>query len=195
MAHHFPNHAPGNLNPQAPLVRLILSGGADEDPNSYGPFRARSRSGARHSEHHGLMTRTTVKAEIFLLTVVALGHLLTAAPQAAVKRLDGSTISPGEIDGTVLRLMRAAEVTGVGISILNHGKVAYQKAYGFRDAEKKLPLTADSVMDGASFTKVAFSYLVMKLVEERTLDLDNEGKATRLVIHTGGRSIPVSRLH
>jgi len=118
------------------------------------------------------MTRTVVKAEIFLLTVVALGHLLTAAPQATVKRLDGSTISPGEIDGTVLRLMRAAEVTGVGISILNHGRVAYQKAYGFRDTEKKLPLTTDSVMAGASFTKVAFAYLVMKLVEERALDID-----------------------
>ncbi len=68
--------------------------------------------------------------------------------------------------------MHAAEVTGAGISIFNHGRVAYQKAYGFRDIEKKLPLTADSVMAGASFTKVAFAYLVMQLVEERTLDLD-----------------------
>jgi CubicO group peptidase (beta-lactamase class C family) len=117
--------------------------------------------------------KTILNAGIrLLLTVATLGGLLAAAPQAAVRRLDGSTISPEEIDRTVSRLMRAAEVTGVGISILSHGRVAYQKAYGFRDTEKRLPLTVDSVMDAASFTKVAFAYLVMKLVDERTLDLD-----------------------
>jgi hypothetical protein len=122
-----------------------------EDPNSNGRFRGlRLRAGAQHSGDHGLMTRTIAKAEILLLTIVALGGLLAAAPQATVRRLDGSTISAAEIDATVSRLMRAAEVTGVGISILNHGKVVYQKAYGFRDTEKQLPLTADSVMAGAS---------------------------------------------
>lgn len=109
---------------------------------------------------------------IHCLTVMALGGLLAAAPRAAVKRLDGSTISPEEIDRTVLRLMRASEVTGVGVTILNNATVAYSKAYGLRDVEKKLPLTADSVMAGASFTKVAFSYLVMQLVGDGTLDLD-----------------------
>jgi CubicO group peptidase (beta-lactamase class C family) len=57
--------------------------------------------------------------------------------------------------------MRAAEVTGVGIAILNHGKVAYLKAYGFRDKEHSLPLTADSVMTAASFTKAAFAYMAI----------------------------------
>jgi CubicO group peptidase (beta-lactamase class C family) len=97
---------------------------------------------------------------------MALSVPLVAAPQpaASVNRLDGSTLTAAEIDRTVSRLMRAANVTGVGLSIFNHGSVAYQKAYGFRDVEKNLPLTADSVMAGASFTKVAFAYLVMKLV-------------------------------
>jgi len=113
-----------------------------------------------------------VRPGIHCLTVMALGGLLAAAPRAAVKRLDGSTISPEEIDRTVLRLMRASEVTGVGVTILNNGRVAYSKAYGLRDVEKKLPLTEDSVMAGASFTKVAFSYLVMQLVGDGTLDLD-----------------------
>lgn len=113
-----------------------------------------------------------MKTGIQCLTIMALGGLLAAAPQAEVKRLDGSTISPEEIDRTVLRLMRAAEVTGVGVTIFNNGKVAYSKAYGLRDVENKLPLTEDSVMAGASFTKVAFSYLAMQLVEDGTLDLD-----------------------
>jgi CubicO group peptidase (beta-lactamase class C family) len=68
--------------------------------------------------------------------------------------------------------MRAAEVTGVGIAILNRGTIVYRKTWGFRDLEKKLPLTENSVLSGASFTKVAFSYLVMQLVDEGRIELD-----------------------
>jgi len=112
-----------------------------------------------------------------IVTILAMVGLPVAARQAAVERLDGSAISPEEIDGTVLRLMRAAEVTGAGISIFNRGKVAYSRAYGFRDTQKKLPLTVDSVMAGASFTKVAFAYLVMQLVEGGSLELDKPVQA------------------
>ncbi|MCU1260205.1 MAG: beta-lactamase, partial [Bryobacterales bacterium] len=98
--------------------------------------------------------------------------LLHAAPESFVKRLDGSTIPSLEIDGTVSRLMSAAEVTGVGIAIFNGGKLAYLKSFGFRDREKSLPLTRDSVMAGASFSKVAFAYLVMQLVDDGSLELD-----------------------
>lgn len=106
------------------------------------------------------------------LTAITLSGLLAAAPKTAVKRLTGGTISPSEIDETVWRLMRATEVTGVGVTIFNNGRVAYSKAYGLRDVEKQLPLTEDSVMAGASLSKVAFTYLVMQLVADRSLDLD-----------------------
>ena len=98
--------------------------------------------------------------------------LPAAAQQRAITRLDGSKITPAEIDATVKRLMQAAEVTGVGVAILNDGRVVYRRAYGFRDAQQKLPLTEDSVMSAASFSKVAFAYLVMQLEQEGRLDLD-----------------------
>ena len=109
------------------------------------------------------------------LVGIALAVLLTlssAVGQQSITRLDGSTITAAEIDWTMTRLMKAAEVTGVGIAILNHGKVAYLKAYGFRDKEKNLPLTVDSVMSAASISKVAFGYLAMELVDDGVLDLD-----------------------
>jgi hypothetical protein len=102
--------------------------------------------------------------------------------EPTVKRLDGSTIAPAEIDATVTRLMRAAEVTGVSIAILNDGKIAYLKSYGVADKEKSLPLTEDSVMTAASFTKVAFAYLVMQLVDEKILDLDQKPIIDILVV-------------
>lgn len=66
------------------------------------------------------MTRMKVLSVITLFTSASLG--LWAAGPEAVRRLDGSTVRPGEIDSTVTRLMRNAEVPGVGIAILNHGR-------------------------------------------------------------------------
>jgi CubicO group peptidase (beta-lactamase class C family) len=89
-----------------------------------------------------------------------------------VTRLDGSSISPRQIDATVNQLMRTARVTGVGIAVLNGARVVYLKAYGLRDTEHHLLLTPDSVMTAASLTKSAFATMVMQLVEERVVDLD-----------------------
>jgi CubicO group peptidase (beta-lactamase class C family) len=91
---------------------------------------------------------------------------------STVKQLDGSAITADEIDATVLRLMHAAKVTGAGIAILNDGKIAYSKTYGLRDKESALPLTLDSIMSGASLTKVTFTYAIMQLVEAGALTLD-----------------------
>src|SRR5579872_2743652 len=110
-------------------------------------------------------------AEIMMLTLW-LATFSSVAQQHPIKRLDGSTIEPVEVDATITRLMRAAEVTGVAVTIFNNGDVAYQKAYGLRDKENNLPLTPDSVMTAASFSKVAFGYLVLQLVDEKILDLD-----------------------
>jgi CubicO group peptidase (beta-lactamase class C family) len=94
------------------------------------------------------------------------------ANAAGVKRLDGSSIPVQEIDSTMEHLLEAGKVTGAGLAIFNDRKVVYLRAYGYRDKEKALPLTPDSVMTAASFTKVAFAYMVMQLVQEKILDLD-----------------------
>lgn len=106
---------------------------------------------------------------VVLLVCVALS---TSAAERRIKRLDGSTVTPAEVDSTVARLMNAARVTGVGIAILNNRKVAYLKTYGERDTDKNLPLTPHSVMKAASYSKSAFAYMVMQLAEDRALNLD-----------------------
>jgi CubicO group peptidase (beta-lactamase class C family) len=114
----------------------------------------------------------TLTSKTLLLMTLVLGGLPAPAQEAPIRRLDGSSISPAEIDRTVSRLMVAADVPGVGISLINGGKVVYLRAYGLRDVQEKLPLTADSVLAAASFTKVVFAYLAMQLFESGRLDLD-----------------------
>ena len=95
-----------------------------------------------------------------------------SAPAAAIRRLDGSTIAPAEIDTTVLRLMKAAKVPGLGLAVFNGGKVVYEKAYGVRDVKTGRPLTIDSVTTAASLSKTAFGVLVLQLVSEGKIELD-----------------------
>ncbi|HEY6292686.1 MAG TPA: serine hydrolase [Terriglobia bacterium] len=109
---------------------------------------------------------------VFLPIAAVIGVLAAASEPAGVKRLDGSVITPSEIDATVTRLMKAAEVPGAGIAVFNDGNIVYLKGFGVRDKEKDLPLTVDSVMSAASFSKVAFAYMVMELVGDGVLDLD-----------------------
>lgn len=95
-----------------------------------------------------------------------------APNRVMLQRLDGSSISTTEIERTVNRLMRGARVTGLSLAILNDNKVVYVKSFGFRNREEQKPLTENTVMYGASFTKAVFAYMVMQLVAERVLDLD-----------------------
>jgi CubicO group peptidase (beta-lactamase class C family) len=97
----------------------------------------------------------------------------TPAPQgASVRRLDGKMITAAEIERTMDRLMAAAHVPGVAIAIVNGGRVSYLGARGWRDVAAQQPLTVDTAIPGASFTKAAFAIMVMRLVEEGRLDLD-----------------------
>src|ERR1051326_2167114 len=91
---------------------------------------------------------------------------------AALVAINGRPIPPARADATIVRLMKAAEVTGTGIAMFSGGRVVYLRAYGHRDVDRKLPLTPDTVMTAASFTKVAFAYLCMRLVDPHRLDLD-----------------------
>lgn len=111
------------------------------------------------------------KRWIFLVFLAAI-CMAAAAQQSTVVRLDGSKISPAEIDRAVVQSMEAAHVTGVGIAVFNQGKIAYLKTYGLRDTEKRLPLTPDSIMTAASLSKSAFATMVMGLVRDKIVDLD-----------------------
>jgi CubicO group peptidase (beta-lactamase class C family) len=107
-----------------------------------------------------------------LILTVAISSVPLFAQQSAVTRLDGSKISPSQIGTIVTCLMEATHVTGVGIAIINKRKLTFIKTYGFRDMEKHLPLTPNSVMTAASLTKATFATMVMQLVQEQIIDLD-----------------------
>jgi CubicO group peptidase (beta-lactamase class C family) len=75
------------------------------------------------------------------------------------------------IDTEVNKIMTATHANGMAVAVIDHGKVGYVHAYGIRNA-KGDPLTTDTIMYGASLTKMVFAYTVMQLVDQGKLNLD-----------------------
>ncbi|MBC7916381.1 MAG: beta-lactamase family protein [Rhodoferax sp.] len=76
------------------------------------------------------------------------------------------------LDTQVKALMQEQGVVGMALAVIEGGQVVYVASYGQRNAEKKLPLTQDTVMYGASLTKAAFAYWVLQLRDQGLLGLD-----------------------
>ncbi len=68
--------------------------------------------------------------------------------------------------------MQARQVPGLAVALVEDGRVVFTRSYGVANVEEKRPLQKDTVMYGASLTKLAFASMVMQLVDEKTLELD-----------------------
>jgi CubicO group peptidase (beta-lactamase class C family) len=68
--------------------------------------------------------------------------------------------------------MMDAHVPALALAIINRGEVVYMGGFGYRDVERKLPLTDTTVMYAASLTKAMFAHLAMQLADDGVIALD-----------------------
>ena len=68
--------------------------------------------------------------------------------------------------------MKEHEVPGVSIAIVNHGKLAWAKSWGFKNASKKNLVTNETLFQAASLSKPLSAIAALRLVEEGLLSLD-----------------------
>lgn len=113
----------------------------------------------------------------FLIGGVVLAAAAAAAPivgpvTGTVRTLDRRTLTPAQIEATVTDLMAKGKVTGLGLALINEGEVVYLNAFGQANVEKGAPLTIQSSMYAASFTKAMFASMVMQLATEGKVGLD-----------------------
>lgn len=97
-------------------------------------------------------------------------HLITDAQY--ITRLDKSKISFASLDKKIETLMKAGQVHGLAITIFNNNEPVYKKTFGYKNVETKQRIKTSTNFYGASLSKAVFATLVMKLVEEGTIDLD-----------------------
>ncbi len=69
-------------------------------------------------------------------------------------------------------LLGRALVPGISIAVLDEGRVAWQSSFGVKNAETGERVNDDTVFEAAPLSKPVFAYAVMKLVDQKKLDLD-----------------------
>ena len=106
------------------------------------------------------------------ITALFLFFSMSTAAQTEIFQLGGQSISTKEIDSIVLQLMKAAEVPGLNLGIINDNQPVYVKSYGFRNKKNNEFVDTATTFSAASFSKAVFAYLVMQLVQEQKIDLD-----------------------
>lgn len=82
-----------------------------------------------------------------------------------IQRLSG--LSP-----KIEELMRIGGTAGLSLGILHHGKSVYQANFGYRDVEKSLPVTDETIFPGCSLIKAIISAAIGLLVEEKKVRWD-----------------------
>lgn len=95
-----------------------------------------------------------------------------AATRTACAKGDDSWIPSTELVDELPRLMRIAGVPGVAIAVVERGKLAWSKSFGVRNILTRDPVRDDTLFEAASMTKPVFAYVVMRLADEKRIDLD-----------------------
>ena len=83
------------------------------------------------------------------------------------------------------RLMRIAGVPGAAIAVVDRGELAWSRGFGVKNILTRDPVREDSLFEAASMTKPIFAYVVMRLVDEKRLDLDKPLVAYRRPANLG----------
>ncbi len=85
----------------------------------------------------------------------------------------GSDLSFTSYLGEVRDRLSAAGVPGAAVGMSERGRVLLAEGLGFRDRDRELPATADTIFGLGSVTKIFTAVLVMKLQEEGRLRVED----------------------
>jgi CubicO group peptidase (beta-lactamase class C family) len=104
------------------------------------------------------------------LTALA-GAATLGAPSADSRRrfLQSRT---AEWDRGIPQWLRETRLPGASMVLIDGGRIVWQREFGVRDAGSKRPVERNTVFAACSNTKPVFAYAVIKLCEERVMDLD-----------------------
>ncbi len=103
------------------------------------------------------------------LMLVAVG--LSSPAFATSNSVASNVPGPRRVAQIAREAMAETGAKGLTIAVIENGRVRSVQAFGLRNAKGE-PLTPDTVMYGASLTKMLFATLVMQLVDEGKIDLD-----------------------
>ncbi|MGC3948679.1 MAG: serine hydrolase domain-containing protein [Chryseolinea sp.] len=91
---------------------------------------------------------------------------------SAIARLDGTLLSSDSLEVHVSRLMKAAKVYGLALSVTNDGNTVYQRYFGYKNFSRHETFEAGTIFYGASLSKPILADIAVQLASEGILNLD-----------------------
>jgi CubicO group peptidase (beta-lactamase class C family) len=126
------------------------------------------------SEQHCRGWRPVRRIALLSLVLLALspGTSIRAQGSSAPNTIDVNQKLAG-FDAFMEKTLKDWNAPGIGVGIVVNDKLVFAKGYGYRDYEKKLPITANTLFPIASNTKLFTAVAAGFLVEEGKLTWDN----------------------
>jgi D-alanyl-D-alanine carboxypeptidase len=81
--------------------------------------------------------------------------------------------TPSYVDALVQKTMASTGTPAVSLAIVRHGKIVYEKAYGFRSLEQKLAATTSTTFPIGSVSKQFLAATMVAMAREGKLSLDD----------------------
>jgi len=100
-----------------------------------------------------------------LLILLCSAITLTTLAQSTDKRFAG-------LDAEFARVLKNWNAAGFAVAVVEKNKIIYEKGFGWRDVEKKLPVTPNTLFAIGSCTKAFTSALIGLLQKEGKVDFD-----------------------
>lgn len=100
----------------------------------------------------------------------ALALLLILTPSFAQKKSRTAPDPLAGIDTLMERILKERKGAGFAVAVVNQNKILYAKGFGYRDYEKKLPATPNTLFAIGSCTKAFTSLLIGQLENEGKLE-------------------------
>ena len=101
-----------------------------------------------------------------LQTILLTGFMLVTLHQAFAQS--------EKAEAAIQSIMQSSPVVGLSVAVVKNNKVIYNHSFGFKDVEKQLPLTNESIFRIASISKSFTTTAIMQLVAEKKIRLDQD---------------------
>jgi CubicO group peptidase (beta-lactamase class C family) len=88
----------------------------------------------------------------------------------------GSAVSvrADQVDEVIAAKMKARNITGLSLAIIDDGKIVREQGYGFTDRSGKTPVTASTLFQAGSISKPVAALAALHLVDKGLLSLDED---------------------
>jgi len=121
------------------------------------------------------MKNLFVQIILCFVLFISLGSRAQTIDSAKIKEVENSLEGPSHTEGqkpwTLAERMQFYHINGLSIAVVSNYKLAWAKGYGWANDSLKIPVSTQTLFQAASISKSLNAIGVLKLVQDKKLDL------------------------